>query len=152
MVSDARSLSLEKSEKGKGISNKLGLVSRIERDNVCSAHHRVYQVKTCAPVTNCVQKSTGRSLQLILEVPTNKDYVRYTFRGYRIVGCSGRAHNHPVADGSTPSKAGRQNPYALVHKPHIPDQPNSGGHAQASTSSVAYDTIPCYDNSRIQVR
>jgi len=57
MVSDARSLSLEKSEKGKGISHKLGLVSRIERDNVCSTHAVV-------PITEFIKSRLARQLRI----------------------------------------------------------------------------------------
>jgi len=38
IVSDAQFLDLEKGGSGKGVSNKLGLVSRTERDVMWSAH------------------------------------------------------------------------------------------------------------------
>ena len=58
MVSDARSLSQENSEKGKGISHKLGLVSRLECDNVCSAH-------TVAPITETIKSRLARQLRIV---------------------------------------------------------------------------------------
>jgi len=58
MVSNARSLSLEKGEKGKDISHKLGLVSRLERDNVCSAH-------TVAPITESIKSRLARQLRIV---------------------------------------------------------------------------------------
>jgi len=42
-----------------------------------SAHHRVHQVKTCAPVADCVQEPTNRPLHSIFKVLTNEGNVRW---------------------------------------------------------------------------
>lgn len=55
MVIDARSLSLEK---GKGISYKLGLISRMDRDNVWSAH-------AIAPITESIKSRLARQLRIV---------------------------------------------------------------------------------------
>jgi hypothetical protein len=58
MVSDAKLLDLEKGESGKGVSNKLGLISRTERDVVWSAH-------TVAPITESIKSKLARQLRIV---------------------------------------------------------------------------------------
>ena len=58
MVSDAKLLDLEKGGSGKGASNKLGLVSRTERDVVWNAH-------TVAPITESIKSKLARQLRIV---------------------------------------------------------------------------------------
>jgi len=56
MVSDAKLLDLEMGGSGKGVSNKLSLVSRTERDVVWSAH-------TVAPIAESIKSRLARQLR-----------------------------------------------------------------------------------------
>ena len=58
MVSDAKLLDLEKGGSGKGVSNKLGLISRTELDIVWSAH-------TIAPITEFIKSRLARRLRIV---------------------------------------------------------------------------------------
>jgi len=110
--------------------------------------YRVDQVKTRPPVTNRLEERTDRALHLIFKVPTDKEYVRHTVRGIRIVCCPGRAQYHPFSDGPALSTLEHQIPTTVVYKPHTAAQRNSGGQAQGSIASVADDKIPAPPRSK----
>jgi len=112
MVSDAKVLDLEKDGSGKGLSNKLVLVSRTERDVVWSAH-------TIAPITESIKSRLARQLRIVsrnrrlhsvLKFLTNEENMWYALRGHRIVYRPGRTRHHPRCRWSGSLKIRMPNP------------------------------------------
>jgi len=118
MVSNAKVLDLEKDGSGKGVSNKLSLIGRTERDVVWSA-------RTIAPITESIKSRLARQLRVVsrnqqidLYTPFSKSSQTKKMRGtlFEAIGLD-IAH---VTDGPAPSKC--QILSTLVHKPRISDQ------------------------------